>query len=116
MNNSKKKFCQLLNELIEEKKIKKVNFYTQLGITKPYFYDIISGKVDPPPINRQLDMLRVLKPSRDKIIEFFDLAASERGEIPIDIMEQLKNKTITDNLRKNIDYEKLLKNGEHKDE
>ena len=24
-------------------------FYTALGIKKPYFYDILSGKVNPPP-------------------------------------------------------------------
>ena len=47
---------------------------------------------------------------------FFDLAAQERNEVPADIAQALKNKDLCRELRNDIDYEKLLKNGEYKDE
>ena len=46
-------------------------FYTALGIKKPYFYDILSGKVNPPPPDRQIAMLRLLKPKPEEIALFF---------------------------------------------
>lgn len=112
MQERTKKFCNILTELISDKKITKTKFYTELGIKKAYFYDIVSGKVSPPPPERQLDMIRILKPPKKKMIEFFNAAAFERGEVPVDIVMQLKNNELVDNLRKNIDYEKMLKNGD----
>lgn len=109
-----KKFREILIDLINEKNITKKKFYTELDIKKPYFYDIISGKVNPPPPERQLDMIRILKPSKEKMVEFFNAAATERGEVPVDIVIQLQNKEIVDNLRKGINYEQILKNGDDK--
>ena len=109
-----KKFREILIDLINEKNITKTKFYTELDIKKPYFYDIISGKVNPPPPERQLDMIRILKPSKEKMVEFFNAAATERGEVPVDIVIQLQNKEIVDNLRKGINYEQILKNGDDK--
>ena len=43
------KFCNLLAQMIKEANLSNVKFYTALGIKKPYFYDILSGKVNPPP-------------------------------------------------------------------
>ena len=116
MPKKRKRFCQLLDELIQEKKITKVKFYTELGIKKPYFYDIISGNVSPPPPERQLDMIRILRPSPEKMIEFFNIAAAEREEIPVDIAMQLTNKQIVEDIRKSIDYEELLKTGDNNNE
>ena len=46
-----------------EANLSNVKFYTALGIKKPYFYDILGGKVNPPPPpNRQFAMLPLLKP------------------------------------------------------
>lgn len=110
------KFCNLLGQMIKEANLSNVKFYTALGIKKPYFYDILSGKVNPPPPNRQIAMLQLLNPKPERIPLFFDLAAQERNEVPADIAEILKNKNLCRELRKCIDYEKLLKNGECKDE
>lgn len=108
------KFCELLALLIKEANLSNVKFYTGLGIKKPYFYDILSGKVNPPPPERQFAMLKLLKPTEEQSALFFDLAAQERNEVPADIAEQLKDETIRSGLIKNIDYANLLKNGDNK--
>ena len=102
--------------MIKEANLSNVKFYTTLGIKKPYFYDILSGKVNPPPPNRQFAMLQLLNPKPEQIPLFFDLAAQERNEVPADIAQALKNKDLRRELRNDIDYEKLLKNGDYKDE
>ena len=110
------KFCDLLARMIKEAGLSNVKFYTALGIKKPYFYDILSGKVNPPPPDRQFAMLKLLKPKPKQIELFFDLAAQERNEVPADIAKILENKDLRKKLRNDIDYENLLKNGEHEDE
>lgn len=110
------KFCNLLAQMIKEANLSNVRFYTALGIKKPYFYDILSGKVNPPPPDRQFAMIKLLNPTEEQRELFFDLAAQERDEVPADIAETLKNKELRNKLRKGIDYESLLKNGECKDE
>ncbi|MBR6509571.1 MAG: hypothetical protein IKT38_03095 [Clostridia bacterium] len=110
------KFCDLLARMIKEANLSNVKFYTALGIKKPYFYDILSGKVNPPPPERQFAMLKLLNPTEEQRELFFDLAAQERNEVPADIAETLKDKKLRRKLRKGIDYEILLKNGECKDE
>ena len=102
--------------MIKEANLSNVKFYTALGIKKPYFYDILSGKVNPPPPDRQIAMLRLLNPKPKQIALFFDLAAQERNEVPADIAKTLENKDLCRELRNGIDYEKLLKNGEYKNE
>ncbi len=109
------KFCDLLGQMIKEANLSNVKFYTSLGIKKPYFYDILSGKVNPPPPDRQFAMIKLLKPKPEQIELFFDLAAQERNEVPADIAQTLKNKDLCEKLRKDIDYKVLLKNGENKD-
>lgn len=116
IDDSSMKFCNLLAQMIKEAGLSNVKFYTALGIKKPYFYDILSGKVNPPPPERQFAMLRLLKPKPEQIELFFDLAAQERNEVPADIAQTLKNKDLCRELRNDIDYEKLLKNGEYKNE
>lgn len=64
------KFCNLLAQMIKEANLSNAKFYTALGIKKPYFYDILSGKVNPPPPDRQIAMLRLLKPKPEEIALF----------------------------------------------
>lgn len=111
-----KKFCDLLAEMIKEANISNTKFYTSLGIKKPYFYDILSGKVNPPPPERQFAMLKLLNPTEEQRNLFFDLAAQERNEVPADIAETLKDKELCSKLRKGINYKKLFKNGDSKNE
>ena len=61
-------------------------------------------------------MLRLLNPKPEQIALFFDLAAQERNEVPADIAKTLENKDLCRELRNGIDYGKLLKNGEYKNE
>ena len=49
MTTDKKAFGNFLREMISQTKISQAAFYEAVGITKPYFYDILSGKVNPPP-------------------------------------------------------------------
>lgn len=48
--------------MIKEANLSNVKFYTALSIKKPYFYDILSGKVNLPIPDRQFAMLQLLKP------------------------------------------------------
>lgn len=107
------KFCELLALMIKEANLSNVKFYTALGIKKPYFYDILSGKVSPPPPNRQFAMIKLLNPTEEQRALFFDLAARERNEVPADIAEKLQDKELRCELRKSINYETLLKNGDN---
>lgn len=108
-NDNSIKFCNLLAQMIKEANLSNIKFYTTLGIKKPYFYDILSGKVNPPPPERQFAMLKLLNPTEEQRNLFFDLAAQERNEVPADIAEILKDKELCSELRKNINYKKYLR-------
>lgn len=114
--DNSEKFCDLLAKMIKEANLTNVKFYTALGIKKPYFYDILSGKVNPPPPDRQFAMLKLLNPTDEQRVLFFDLAAQERNEVPADIVEILKDKELRSTLRNGINYKNLLKNGDNKNE
>ena len=70
--------------------MKQYVFYTAVGITKPYFYDILSGKVNPPPPEIQYKMLDVLKAEEHTRRAFLNLAAQGRDEIPADIADIIR--------------------------
>ena len=115
--NNSMRFCNLLAQMIKEApQLNHVKFYTALGIKKPYFYDILSGKANPPPPERQFAMLELLNPTEEQRELFFDLAAQERNEVPADIAEMLKNTKLRKELRKGMYCKNILKNGECKDE
>ena len=116
LSDDTSKFCKLLALMIKESNLSNVKFYTALGIKKPYFYDILSGKVNPPPPDRQFAMLKLLNPTEEQRALFFDLAAQERNEVPADIAETLKDKELRNELRRNINYRNLLTNGDNNNE
>lgn len=111
-----RRFCDLLAQMIKKANMTNVKFYTELRIKKPYFYDILSGKVNPPPPDRQFAMLKLLNPTDEDATLFFDLAAKERDEVPADIAKKIKDESLKKQLRRNINYKELLKNGENKNE
>lgn len=90
MPKDKKKFGDFLREIIKQTGISQSSFYSTVGITKPYFYDILSGKVNPPPPEIQYKMLECLKVTERQRIEFLNMAAEGRGELPADIMTLIK--------------------------
>lgn len=49
MSKDMKAFGSFLRKMIKQTEISQATFYEAVEITKPYFYDILSGKVNPPP-------------------------------------------------------------------
>lgn len=81
-------FGDYLKELVAQEGITHTAFYQKVGIAKPYFYEIISGKAAPPPPKMQykiLDHLETITEYQRK--RFLDLAAAGRGEVSADIAE-----------------------------
>lgn len=85
MAKDKKAFGNFLREMIKQTGISQSAFYSAVEITKPYFYDILSGKVNPPPPDVQYKMLENLNLDEQQRNEFLNLAAEGRGEVPADI-------------------------------
>lgn len=85
MAQSREAFGDFLREMIKQTGITQAAFYAAVGITKPYFYDILSGKINPPPPEVQYKMLEQLELDEAQRAAFFDLAAEGRGEVPADI-------------------------------
>lgn len=85
MAKDKKAFGNFLREMIKQTGISQSAFYDAVDITKPYFYDILSGKVNPPPPDVQYKMLENLNLDEQQRNEFLNLAAEGRGEVPADI-------------------------------
>ena len=78
-------FGDYLKKLIKDAGMTQLEFYTALGITKPYFYDILSGRVNPPPPELQFRAIEILNADSDSRKLFFDLAAKGRKDMPADI-------------------------------
>lgn len=85
MAKDKKAFGNFLREMIKQTGISQSEFFSAVEITKPYFYDILSGKVNPPPPDVQYKMLENLSLDEQQRNEFLNLAAEGRGEVPADI-------------------------------
>ena len=87
----KSAFGQYLVEQIRAAGISQELFYTKVGITKPYFYDLLNSA---PPAEMQRKMVSVLDdqtgPNLERQRKLFDLAAQERDDIPADIEALVK--------------------------
>lgn len=83
-------FGQFLKVLIQSADMTHLEFYTSLGIKKPYFYDILSGRTNPPPPELQFKAMEILNADEETKEHFFDLAARGRGEIPADIAKWIQ--------------------------
>lgn len=114
---AQKRYYKVLSEAITESGKSKIAFYTELGIKKAYFYDIIKGKVNPPPREKQLEIIRILSPDTNTCIKLFETAAEERGEISADLFLFIDNEKKKE-LRKKEEYIKFIekiKKGDIKD-
>ena len=89
----KSNFGEYLAKLIKDAGMSQFDYYCEAGITKPYFYDILSGRTNPPPretLERLIDVLEKRLPPDDKRrTEFYSRAAISRGEIPCDISDMI---------------------------
>lgn len=84
-------------------------FYNKLGIAKPYFYDIIKGKINPPPPETQIRIINILKPKKNDGKKLLDIVAKTRYEIQADIFLYLKsNESIIENIRNATEYQKFM--------
>lgn len=111
MNSSQKsEYGELLTKLIKDKKMTQADFYSKLGIKKPYFYDIVGGKINPPPPDTQIKILSILNPKEDDKKSLLDIAARQRNEMPADIQLYLKkNIQSIDKLRKTKPFRNFMK-------
>ena len=112
MATDKQAFGNLLRRLIKQTGRSQSTFYTAVKITKTYFYDILSGKVNPPPPELQYRMLEYLDINEQQRNEFLDLSAEGRREIPADIAKMImKHPNDLDKIR--VTLESLLSTKEH---
>lgn len=96
-------FGEYLKQLIKEAGMSQCEFYTALGIKKPYFYDIVSGRINPPPSELQFKAAEILKLDEDQRKKFYDLAAKGRGDVPADIAFWIaKDPEAVNNIRNNM--------------
>lgn len=91
MITDKKAFGNYLRKMIKQAGMTQLDFYTAVEIAKPYFYDILSGKVNPPPPDMQYKMLKCLDLDEKQRNEFLNLAAKGRNEIPADVARLITN-------------------------
>lgn len=96
-------FGDYLKKLIKAKGMTQTEFYTALGIKKPYFYDIVSGRVNPPPSSLQFKAMEILEADEQTRAAFYDMAAQGRQELPADIAQAVsENPVVLSNIRKNL--------------
>ena len=108
-SSNKSEYGAVLTRIINEKKITQQDFYNQLGIKKPYFYDIVSGKTNPPPPETQLKILKILNPNKKDKKKLLELAAKSRNEMPADILVYLKENTNSIGIIRNLkEYKKFI--------
>lgn len=85
-------FGAYLVKAISDADMSQADFIAEVGIARPYFYDILKGS--PPPKETLDKMIAVLDnhllPDEDRRNTFMNLAARCRGEIPADIYELIK--------------------------
>ena len=91
MTNKKSPYGRLLVELIKKSNMSQSDFYQKVGIKKPYFYDIISGKCNPPPPDLQIKIINTLNITYSEKEELLDCASILRNEIPSYILTYLLN-------------------------
>lgn len=103
-------FSEFLSKKIKEQNIIKRTSIRELarniGLSHDYLGRIIHGKVIAPEKGIQEKIaFKLLKENEYK--EFYDLAAKDRGEIPVDILESLSKKSNKWNeIRKILEVEK----------
>lgn len=108
-SRNKSEYGTILTRIIKERKNTQQEFYTQLGMKKPYFYDIVSGKTNPPPPETQLKILKILNPQEEDKKKLLEVAAKERREMPADILLYLKsNINSIEEVRKTENYKKFI--------
>lgn len=89
----KTEFGEYLVKAINDAGMSQADFIAEVGIARPYFYDIL--KNSPPPRDTLEKMLGVLEsrlpPDETRRNTFMNIAAKCRDEIPADINDLIKD-------------------------
>jgi transcriptional regulator with XRE-family HTH domain len=73
---------------------------SKASISAVYLGEIINNRKNPPDKKTQYALADALQLTENEKIEFFNLAANERGEIPVDIYDYLlKSKDLLNEIR-----------------
>ena len=106
MSNRKKAltpFGSIILDLLDAARAPHYKFYEAVGISKVYFYEILSGQPPAPEvIESMLTVLdAILPPNPNRRIAVLDQAAKTRNDIPPDIYDAIRqNPDSWDTLRK----------------
>jgi len=115
VGSEQKAFGDFLKILIKSAKMTHAEFYDKIGITKPYFYDILSGRVNPPPSDMQYKAVKILDSDEKERTAFFDLAANGRNELPADIVSTISEyPEIKSIMRNHLNQLLAISGGSHK--
>lgn len=87
MNN----FGRFLRKEILKNKLSQNKFAEKIGISSYYVGQLIKGEKRPPSREVQLKIVDVLNLNESKKIEFLDLVAKEKRDIPSDIYNGVMN-------------------------
>lgn len=60
-----------------------------MGISAAYWSDIEKGRRNPPAMDKIEEVARILELSQEEVEHIIDLAADDRGEIPMDLPEYI---------------------------
>lgn len=95
------KFGNFLKKEISRNKFSQNKFAKELGVSSYYVGQLIKGEKRPPSRELQIKIVDVLNFDEQKKIEFFDIIAKEKSDIPSDIYNGvINNETKWNEVRK----------------
>ena len=86
-------YGRYLKEVMKKQHINTFDLYSNLGVSKVYMYDILAGRIAPPPAELQVRIVDLLGADKQTAAELYDLAAYIRGEMPVDIVMAINEST-----------------------
>ena len=101
------KFGSFLKKEIARNKLSQNKFAKEIGVSSYYVGQLIKGEKKPPSRELQTKIANVLNFDETKKIEFFNITAKEKSDIPSDIYDGV----ISDETKWN-DVRKILNIGE----
>lgn len=105
------KFGSFLKKEIARNKLSQNKFAKELGVSSYYVGQLIKGEKKPPSRKLQTKIANVLNFDESKRIEFFNMTAKEKSDIPSDIYDG-----VISNESKWNDVRKILSEGENKND
>ena len=105
------KFGSFLKKETARNKLSQNKFAKELGVSSYYVGQLIKGEKKPPSRKLQSKIANVLNFDESKRIEFFNMTAKEKSDIPSDIYDG-----VISNESKWNDVRKILSEGENKND